>query len=49
MKIKNMNKWLPKPYFTVIANGNHIGNYSTQESANEAYRIATNNFTIKQG
>jgi hypothetical protein len=37
MKIKNMNAWLPKAYYPVYFNGEHIGNYSTLEAAQKAY------------
>lgn len=43
MKIVNMNNWLPKIYYPVYVDGTHIGNYSTQEAAEAAYRKAKNN------
>lgn len=35
-----MNYWLPRPYFTVYVGDRFIGNYTTEESANEAYKQA---------
>ena len=38
MKIKNMNDWLPRPYYPVYKNGKHIGSFTTLESAEKAFK-----------
>jgi len=40
MKIRNMNKWLPRQYFSAYCNGKHCGNFTTEREANEAYKNA---------
>jgi len=37
MKITNMNDWLPNSYYASYLNGEHLGNYSTESEAIEAY------------
>ena len=38
MKIKNMNQWLPKPYYAVWHNGRHHGNYTNREEAEAEHK-----------
>lgn len=40
MKIRNLNAWLPKPYYVATLDGECIGTFSTPDEAQDAYEVA---------
>jgi len=40
MKIRNMNNWLPRRYYTAWLDEVHLGNFTTEQEAQQAYQAA---------